>query len=282
MAMKSQHILAAALLFILAFPSQAQKQAFEVVSIKLNKSANAGGSMGPRASMFVATNMTLKALLMYAYRPATGSLLNEQIIGGPDWIKTDRFDVKAKPEGDEPLRPGEPAKAMVRSLLEDRFQLKLHREMRDLAVYNLVLAKKGPKVSQDQTPPDRRQAFLSFVSEGADLPSLPRGAMRMVTGPTSKSLVGTAVSISTVVALLQGQSDRPVIDTTGFDKLIDVHLEFTHDLSALPPSAAESAAPREAGPSIFTAIQEIGLKLEPAKSRMEVLVIDSVQRPSEN
>jgi uncharacterized protein (TIGR03435 family) len=215
--------------------------------------------------------------------------LDAQIIGGPDWARIDRFDIQAKPEGATPVLPGEQTRAMLRSLLEDRFQLKVHRESRDLAVYNLVLSTKGPKASEDQTPPDPRQTFISVISPGGESSPLPRGALRMITGPTTTTLVGTAVPIGTLVTLLQGRSDHIIVDRTGYDRLIDVHLEFSQDTQMALPSASSSELlpsgtppPNEFGVSLFTAIQEIGLKLQPGKASTEVLVIDSVQRPSEN
>lgn len=252
---------------LLPLPGAAHKPAFEVTSVKVNNSGSGGGSMGPKGESFVATNWTLRGLLMYAYAPASGSLLNAQVIGGPEWATTDHFDVEGKPRGPQ-------MKAMLQSLLEDRFQLKIRRETRDLPVYNLVPARKGPKLSDDQTPPNPRDAFITFASQGSPLSTLPRGAMRIVTGPEITTLNGTAVSIASIVSMLQGQSDRIIIDKSGVTGLIDVNLDFRQDL-APAAGVAQSA-------TLFTALQEIGLKLEPAKAPLEVLVIEGVQRPSEN
>ena len=149
-----------------------------------------------------------------------------------------------------------------------------HRETRDLPVYNLVLIKNGPKLSADQTPPDPRQSFIQFASSKDQLTTLPRGAIRIITEASDTTLSGTAIPVSRVVGLLQGQSDRLVLDKTGFSGLFDIHLEFS------PPVATPVAA--ESSVSLFTAIQEVGLKLESAKAPVEVLVIDSVRKPSEN
>jgi uncharacterized protein (TIGR03435 family) len=114
---------------------------------------------------------------------------------------------------------------------------------------------------------------------------LPRGAQRMVTGPTTTVLTGTAISVSNLVALLQSKSDRILIDKTGFTGLLDVQLIFGPDLT-VDANRAGTVEPAEPGadsaPSLFTAIQDIGLKLEPGKAPLEVLVIDSVQRPPQN
>jgi uncharacterized protein (TIGR03435 family) len=97
--------------------------------------------------------------------------------------------------------------------------------------------------------------------------------MRVVTGATT-TITGTAITVPQIITLLQSKSDRIVVDKTGFSGLIDVHLEFSQDLGAATPEAS--------APSIFAAIQELGLKSEPGKAPMEVLLIDRVQRPSGN
>jgi uncharacterized protein (TIGR03435 family) len=251
----------------------AQKPAFEVASVKIDTSGKGGGTMGPRPGGFFATNLPLRVFLMYAYAPPNGQLLPAQIIGGPDWIQTDNFDIDARLEENERVLPIEQIKLMLQSLLEDRFQLKAHRDTRDLPVYNLVLTRKGPKLSEDQTPPDPRRAFITFASDGKQQSPLPRGAMRVVTGATT-TITGTAITVSQIITLLQSKSDRIIVDKTGFSGLLDVHLEFSQDLGAATPDAS--------APSLFAAIQELGFKLEPGKAPLEVLVIDRVLRPSEN
>jgi uncharacterized protein (TIGR03435 family) len=274
-----QWIVSVGLSLLLWQTSFAQKPSFEVASIKQNTSGRDGGSMGPRGDVFFATNMTVANFLSYAYGPVNGQLLKAQIIGGPDWINTVHFDIQAKLGGDVRSVPIEQIKVMLQSLLEDRFQLKSRRDTRDLPVYNLVLIKGGPKLSADQTPPDPRQGFINFASEGEQMGPLPRGAMRMITAPSGITLLGTAVPIPKVVTLLQGRSDRIIVDKTGFKGLFDIHLQFSPDLAAVSP-VADAAS--EFGQSLFTAIQDLGLKLESAKAPLEVVVIDSVQKPSEN
>lgn len=260
-----------ALTFLVAL-AYAQKPAFEVVSIKPNNSGSEGASMGPRGSRLVGTNVTLKTLLLFAWAP----LLDNQILNAPDWAKTDHYDVEAKPAGDGPLPPIRELRDMTQSLLEDSFRLKAHRETRDLPVYNLILTKAGPKRSADQTPPDPHSATISIATEGVPQSPLSRGAIRMTMGQATTTLDGTAVSISQIMSMLRSKSDRIVIDKTAFTDLIDVHLTFRQDL------APESNSSDPTAPSLFTAIEEIGLKLEPAKAPIEVLVIDYAQRPREN
>ena len=175
---------------------------------------------------------------------------------------------------------------MVQSLLEDRFHLKVHREMRDLPVYNLVIAKGGLKMkpSADQTAPDPRQRFIDFTSPAAEVAPLPRGAMRVAKGPGISVLTAKSIATSALVNnLLQGQSDRIVFDKTGLKELFDIDLRFSNEGD--PPLSPGTDAPPPSdpsGPSLFTAIQELGLKLEPDKAPLEVIVIDSVSKPTEN
>ncbi|MEO5922803.1 MAG: TIGR03435 family protein [Bryobacteraceae bacterium] len=259
-----------AFLFFLSWRGTAQQSTFAVGTVKLNTSGQGGGSMGPREDTFFGKNVTLKSVLMYAYTPANaGLLLNQQIVGGPAWIDADHFDIQAKTEGGLVLGPNE-ARTLLQSLLKDRFQLKAHREKREMPVYTLVQTKSRLKLSKDQTPPP--PSFIDFVSEGQPTRELPRGAVRMTTTSTGTILTGTAIAVSMLVSLLQGRSDRIIVDQTGFEGLIDVNLEFSQDAGTEASSA----------PLVFTALQDMGLKLESAKAPLDVLVIDSVQRPSEN
>ena len=263
----------AAGMVLCSWTALAQKPGFEAASIKPNMSGQDGGSVGPRGDRFAGTNVTLRALLNFAYAPANGVLLNAQIIGGPDWANTDRFDIQAKLDGDALTVPIQQMRLMLQSLLEDRFQLKAHRENRVWPVYNLVLINRGPRLSPDQPPPGR--SFIQFSSSGEQLAPLPRGAMRIVAGVSGNTVSGTAIPVSKLVTLLQGKSDRIILDKTEFTGLFDVNLEFSQP-------AANSQAAESSFPSLFTAMQDIGMKLESAKAPVEVLVIDSVHRPSEN
>src|SRR6185312_9945120 len=260
-------------LFLCAWIALAQKPAFEAASIKPNTSGQDGGSIGPRGDRLVATNVPLNSLLSFAYAPGNGVLLKGQIAGAPDWAGVDRFDIQAKLPGDAPSVPISQMRLALQALLAERFQLKVHREDRILPVYNLVVIKRGPTLSADQTPP--APSFIQFSSSGAPLPPLPRGAMRIIAGGSGTTLEGSAIPVAKLVTLLQGQSDRIIFDKTGFTGLFDLHLEFTQP-------AAASQTSESSAPSLFTAIQDIGLKLESAKAPIEVFVIDSVHRPSGN
>jgi len=162
---KPRRVAAVALMFALALArlssqTPPQKPSFDVVSIKPSAPLGngpiriGGGTQGDRFTM---NSATLRMLLQTAYQsagstPLTGRL---EIIGGPGWMDSDRYDVQAKADCSGGMIPRETLQLMMRSLLEDRFQLKAHLETRELPIYNLVLAKDGPKIkrSADQTPP---------------------------------------------------------------------------------------------------------------------------------
>jgi uncharacterized protein (TIGR03435 family) len=151
---------------------------------------------------------------------------------------------------------------MLRALLEDRFKLTLHREKKELPGYALVIGKSGLKVHEVE-------------HEGKSWTRFGRG-----------SLNGHEVSMSALADRLAGRLGRPVVDDTGVKGSFDINLEWTPDQSQ-PRGPKESAEPLPvddgAGPTIFTALQEqLGLKLEPRKGPVEILVIDRVEKPSEN
>ena len=270
-----------ALLFIALFFQQpaGTKPSFEVATIKPSTSGdNRIAILTQPGGRFVATNATLKMLMGTAWR-----VRDFQISGGPNWAGTDRWNIEAKAEAGSippPTFPPEPTvipplMLMVQSLIEDRFQLKLHRETKELPVYELVVARGGPKIkpSEDQSPP-------SLVQPQRGGP-IPRGNMRMGRG----DLEANGVPVSNFILGLSQQLGRTIIDKTGLKGLYDFKLQWTPEFAQGPvvPGGPEPPPPPADGPSIFTAIQEqLGLRLESTKGPVDVLVIDSVQKPSEN
>jgi len=291
------------------FSSQApaQKTSFEVASVKVNRSGLLPSSVSLPGCRFVAINASLRALLQFAFRPPQGPR-NYQIEGAPAWIDVDRFDVEAKPEGDtRPRRPQTELQLMIQSLMEDRFQLKAHREIKDLPVFDLVVGRGGSKLklSAHQTPIVRNEPELVSCEPPPPPPPpgtapprsstgavLPRGGVRVIAmpGPSSFTLTLTAnaMPLSSLIALLQAYAGRPIIDKTDLKGLFDITLQFsletaTTDADSTTGQAIPIPALDPSGPSVFTAIQEqLGLRLEPATGPIEVLVVDSVQKPSEN
>jgi len=221
---------------------------------------------------------TLKMLLTQAY-----DVRDFQVSGGPGWINTERYDITAKSEHsaeaqtlpDDPRKMtdeqrktvGDQMRERLRALLADRFQLTIHRETRDQSVYALVVAKGGPKLKESET------------KEGTG----PRGMMRM----GRAQLSGQGVQLEMLTRTLSSQLGRPVIDRTGLKGNFDFKLEWTPDPgqpAAMPANGPDAPPPPDPnGPSIFTAVQEqLGLRLESQKGPVEMLVIDKVEKPSEN
>jgi uncharacterized protein (TIGR03435 family) len=209
---------------------------------------------------FSARNYYLKSLIFDAY----GLKQFYQIVGGPNWIDFEGFDIEAKvvvASGSTPQPlTRELRKQMLRSLLADRFKLAVHNETRQLPVYQLVLAKNGPKF-QPANPGEKFNESTNFSG--------------MLTMLTLQNL-----QISALTGELSSRLSRPVLDKTGLTGKYDIKLEWARDTG---PTVGKATADSASGPSIFTAVQEqLGLKLEPAKAPVDVIVIDHVEPPTEN
>ena len=258
---------------------------FEVASIKPNRSGELRISIGFQPGRFTTTGTTVKQLIALAY-----DVRDIQVSGGPSWIDSERYDIEAK-EPDSvveelPKLPsdqrGEQLHLLVQSLLADRFKLKLRHESKELPVYALVIAKNGPKL-QESKPGDT-------YPNGMKGPDGRGQAGMMRTGPGE--LTGQGLPTESLARLLSQQLGRTVLDQTGLKGNYDFTLKWTPDQSsaAVPvgPDAGKTGAdtapsPESSGPSIFAAIQEqLGLKLESRKGPVDNLVIDHVERPSEN
>jgi uncharacterized protein (TIGR03435 family) len=257
--------------------AQSRRPTFDAASIKPSVSPAANQSIGPAGDRLVASGTSLRILVQYAYRWDGGRpFLNSQIVGVPDWGLNDRFDVQAKAADGRVVTQGE-LEAMTQAMLEDRFQLKTHREMRVLPVYSLVVAKGGAKLkrSADQTPPSDDERPRVFDPSAA-----PRGRFRTIARPSPSggitiALTGTAIAIPRLLNILQQYLDRPLIDASGVDGLHDVALEF--GLAQSQPASTDEAT----GASLFTAIEEqLGLKIEAQKKSIEVLVVDHAEHPT--
>jgi len=264
-----------------AFSQNDAHPEFEVASIK-PAAADARGMgvrMAPGGRVNI-TNMPVKEMMVIALR-----IQPYQISGGPSWFDSARYDISAKPEnspkqGEVPL--------MLQALLADRFQLKFHRETKELPIYSLVLAKKdgklGPKLTQSKEggcrpndpskPPTR--------PEPGKPPTLGCGNMMM--GPAG--LTAVSLPVANIIPMLSRLLGRTVIDNTGLNGNFDISLEWTPDESQtlqVPPDAPKPPPSDAAGPTIFTALQEqLGLKLESQKGPVEIFVIDHVEKPTEN
>ena len=233
---------------------------FEVATIKPSRPGAQGKGIRVRGRNFSTLNTTLDNLITFAY-----GIEKRQVVGGPDWIATDKFDLDAQPDGE-----GQPNdkqwKSMLQKLLADRFQLKFHHEQRELPVYALVLAKSGPKLTKSQGDPNGLPG-LFFTGLGR--------------------LTCSNANMNDFASVMEnGVLDRPVVNQTGLTGRFDFLLKWTPDETQMqdlgikvpPPSNAPDAPP-----NLFTAMQdELGLKLEPTKASVDVLVIDHVEKPSAN
>jgi uncharacterized protein (TIGR03435 family) len=235
---------------------------FEVATIKPSNPATPGQSIlvgRGGANLFTTTNTTLNDLIVFAY-----GVHIQQIMNGPAWLASEKFDLSAKPE-DAGVPDATQLRTMVQKLLVDRFSLKFHKEKKELSAYTLNVGKNGVKMAKNES--------------GGTLPGF---------GGRGPGAIGVRNSTMTEFAsFLQARVlDRPVVDQTGLAGKFDFTLEWRPDTAqtaaqgpnapALPPEVASR-------PDIFTAFQEqIGLKLESMKTPVEVFVIDQVQKPSEN
>jgi len=233
---------------------------FEVATIKPSRPDEPGKAFLVRGAQFTTVNTTLDDLIQFAY-----DVQAKQVVGGLPWMESEKFDIEAKPD-----IPGSPSReqlrSMVQKLLADRFQLKFHKETKELSAYVLTVGKNGSKMTKNTGDPNGLPGLffrqLGFLT------------VRNATMADFAHLMQSAVL------------DRPVVDQTGLDGKWDFVLKWTPDESQfggmgikVPPPSDAADAP----PPLFTAIQEqIGLKLEAGKAPVEVLVLDHVAEPSAN
>ena len=257
-----------------AEPPAATPLTFEVSSIKLNKSGSNQVTFGfpPGGNRFEAVNVPLKVLVRYAY-----GVDDKQILGAPEWLSSEHYDIEAKVADTdaEELRKLSPEQTMLllKPLLEDRLKLQVHRETRLLPVDELVVAKNGPKLKQAIPGETYTDGFKS-----------PDGIARPGTFPMSAGqLTFQALPIAQLARLLSERLELYVIDKTGLTGNYDFTLSWTPEESQTSLATNSAPMPNNSGSSIFTALQEqLGLRLESTKAPVDFLIIDHVERPSEN
>lgn len=260
----------------------ASAPAFEVVSIKPNKS----GTMMMRIMLtpdgIAVTGVSMHMLLREAF-----AVTDNQLVGEPGWMSSDRFDIEAKVAAEDvpKLKALKPADrwAMLLPVFEDRFALKFHHESRDLTQYVLVVARSGLKM-KEATPGDT-------YSNGLKTPDGKGGGAGMMRVDPGE-IIAQAVPLANLVRFLSFQFHSPVIDKTGLTGKYDIDLKWAPDEmeGSMPrspdngePGASNPASTATAGPSLFTALEEqLGLKLESHKEPAGVIVIDHIEQPSPN
>jgi uncharacterized protein (TIGR03435 family) len=216
--------------------------------------------------MFTTRNTNLSDLLKFAY-----SVHGKQIIGAPSWADSEKFDISAKPD-----TPGLPnvnqMRAMVQKLLTDRFSLTFHLEKKELSAYVITVAKGGYKLKKEENSPVPAPGFGGLPQRGFNV----RNA-----------------TIAEFAAVMQAQfMEQPVVDQTGLgDTRYSFILKWTQDPSQnagfgagpVPPNSQPSAPDADAPPDLFAAMaQQLGLQMKSTKTQVDVMVIDKVQRPTEN
>jgi uncharacterized protein (TIGR03435 family) len=233
--------------------------AYEVVTIKPSDPNDGSRGFQTRGRHIRAANETVNDMISFAW-----GIHVKQIVGGPAWFGTDHYFVDGVPDV-----PGEPDltqfRSMIRKVLADRFGLKVHDEKRELSVYALTVAKGGPKLTKSlgnpNGPPDDNFSTSAYMKE-------------------------TNTTMGEFAKAMQYVLDRPVVDQTALEGRWDFLLKWAPDESQftalgykIPPPTENPNAP----PGLFAAIQEqIGLKLEAVKAQAQVLVVDTVERPSAN
>ena len=259
---------------------------FEVASIKANKSGDGRVmvSMLPNGR-YTATNVAVRLLVQQSY-----GLQPFQIVGAPNWTTSDRFDIVAKPpDGFTPdqLRP------MMRALLADRFKLKAHLETREMPLYELVLAKSDGKLGPNLKTTKTDCAAMARGRRGGPPPAPPQPGEPIecgfMIGPGNMNAGG--MPMTELARSLSQFVNRIVVDKTGLTGNYDFQLTYTPEgrggFLGLPPGApplgVDAPASDPNRPSLFTALQEqLGLKLDSQKGPVEVLVIDSIEQPTED
>ena len=238
---------------------------FEVASIHEADALSRGTSINLGSDQFTAKGVSAFRLLLSAF-----DLHEFQIAPGlPDWARSTRYQITAKIEPPEPQYKAlsdadrdalqQRMQQRMRTLMADRFALKCHIEMKEQTVYQLVVAKGGVKMTETKPDAPRRGSFSSS-GNGVKMHA-----------------VGTGLTTARIAFLASNEVNRIVIDKTGLTSLYDFQVDWVHDIQAASPENMPD------GPSLFTAIEEqLGLKLVPAKAPVPVLIVDHIERPTEN
>jgi uncharacterized protein (TIGR03435 family) len=249
--------------------------AFEVASIRKNVSVSddAWVRAQPGGRLTVSNN-TLRNIIRNAY-----TVQDYQIVGGPDWMNTERWDITAKAAEDT-----SPAQMLllVRTLLAERFTLVIRHETREQPMFALVLARTdgrlGPQLRA--SPVDCAALFAAAKARGAQPPATTNGRPTCGSRTSRGNMMTTATPMADFARNIARFTGRPVVDRTGLTGSYDIDLAWTPEEG--PPSA-DAAPPPGDGVSLFTALQEqLGLKLDAQHGPVDVLVIESVEPPTED
>jgi uncharacterized protein (TIGR03435 family) len=263
--------------------------AYDVVSVKPNTGAGRGGTSG-MPDGFSMRGGTLAGLIWSAYGL---KYPEQQLIGAPAWISSDKFDVDAKMESSvmdalQKMSQEDRTAArqqMMQALLADRFKLVVHRESREFPVYTILIAKSGLKMKEAKPGDTYPNGFKIPGGRGGGA-----GSMLYQLGPSGTMMTAQGVALAQLIPTISREVGRIVLDKTGLTGNYDFVFQYTPenfhpraDLTEPPPGSGMALPPDFGVISIFTAVQEqLGLRLESGKAPIEVIVIDHVERPSGN
>jgi uncharacterized protein (TIGR03435 family) len=265
---------------LLLFHPSGPLPSYEVATVKPIAPDNASSMVRLPPGIFLSP-LTIRRYIMNAY----GAAYPEQVVGGPDWLNKDAYVIKGKvpDELESALQKMtreeriDQTRMMEQCLLADRFHLNAHFETRVLPVYELVPAKGGLKVTEVPAPPERKPGDPSMRPRSDD-PVPPGSMMTALNGNGLRVLNGRAIQMKLLARVIVGDvGDRPIVDHTGFSGYFDIT-----DLTWAPLGDADTTGEPDAL-SIQGALKEkLGLRIVPASDPIEVLVIDSIERPTPN
>lgn len=249
-----------------ALPASASALVYDVASIHHHPAGDGSMSISepPHLARLTLTGVTMANIVQIAY-----GLDEFQLLGSPSWLQSQRFDVLARSDSaaDDVLAKLTPCQQrltkehMLQLLLADRAHLAIHHGSKDVSGYSLVIAKSGPKLRESPPDPDPQHGSGMSVSNNK----------------LGFQLTANNYGLNSFAAWLAQETHSPVADKTGLSKKYDLALQWSEDLAAAPASGDPPY------PLIFTALQEqLGLKLDPTKVPIDTVIIDHIDRPSEN
>jgi uncharacterized protein (TIGR03435 family) len=274
--------LTAVALALLTMTALAQTPAFEVASVKANGSGGHDIFINVLPDgRYRAVNATMRELIRSAYGFDYQMF---QIVDGPSWIDTERFDIDAKPA--QAATPEQVA-LMARTLLADRFKLVLRKENRESPIYTLVAARAdsrlGPQLRRVQTPCEATRLGADGIPVPGDA-SRSRCGFRYGPGQNGTRITIVGRTMAQIAVGLPTFVERSVVDATGLRGTFDAELDFGREQQRFGPPIDPAALEAPAGAvSIYTAVQEqLGLRLDSRHGPVEVLALGQVERPTEN
>jgi bla regulator protein BlaR1 len=265
--------------------SPAARPAFEVASVKKNTSTD---PRGIGMQILPGGKLVASAPLIYFVATAYGlPYPTDRLTGGPEWLRNERYDIEATPEkgaiptGASVKDRNDKVHLMLQRLLEERFKMVIHREIKDLPVYTVSIKKDGPKLKKAAVS----EKDCSETAKGPQDPA----SCHTFSGGQGQGIHAQAVSMSDLATYASTWADRPVIDKTSLAGLFNIQTEGWVPMRPRParpagqdPSAEDLAFADPARPTLFQIFDRLGLKLESQKAPLETFLIQSAERPSEN